>query len=153
MNNEHRGDVAFEVDGKAYAIRRSWNSICELEGLTGQGFYTLSMELAAWGPPLDAKGRPKKETEQEMRQRMGRIRGSTLRAVFCAMLREQVPDISLREVGDMMDELGTPKVLELVMLAFERGNPAETKGERPTQAAATDKPNGSADTAPRAATG
>ena len=132
MNNEHKGEVTFDVAGESYVMRRSWNSICELEGLTGRGFYTLSMELASWGPPVE-RGKPKKESAAEVNARMDRIRGSTLRAVFCAMLRDERPGMTLREAGDLMDALGTEKVIEFVMLAFERGNPAETKGARPPQ--------------------
>jgi len=138
MDNVHKGEVSFEAGGASYVMRRSWNSICELEGLTGQGFYALSMELASWGPPLDANGKPKKETSAQVEARVRKIRGSTLRAVFCSMLRDRRPEFTLREAGDLMDELGTDRTLELVMQAFERGNP-ESKGENPT------KPNGQAE--------
>jgi len=123
-------------------IRHSWNAMCEFEGLSGQGFYAMAKELTAWGPPADAKGKPKKETPEQVEQRIGRIRGTTLRAVFCAMLRDERPGMTLREAGDLMDELGVSRVFELVNLAFERGKFAESKDARPTIA-----PNGKDETA------
>lgn len=137
MNNEHKGEVSFEAGGTSYVMRRSWNSICELEGLTGQGFVSLMTEFTSWGPPLDAKGKPKKETAAEQEARISKIRGTTLRAVFCSMLRDQRPDFTLRQAGDLLDELGVPRVFELITLASDRGSSPEMKGGNPTA-----KPNG-----------
>jgi hypothetical protein len=131
MNNEQRGEVTFDVAGVPYMLRRSWNSICELEGLTGRGFYAMMAELQTWGPPLDKNGKPKIETAEQSAQRAAKISVSTLRAVFCAMLRDHKPELSLRQAGDLMDAIGIEKTIEHVMTAFARGTTPETKGENP----------------------
>lgn len=124
MANPHKGEVDVEIEGRHYTLAFTANSICEIEDHLDRGWFDIASQMASWGPPTDAKGKPKKETEQEIRQRVSRIRMSLLRALFWGMLREHHPAITLRAAGYMMQNIGEPGgVLDLINRVFERSMP------------------------------
>lgn len=136
MANAHKGEVEFTADGKAYFLRFSTNAVCELEEVTGLGANAISRELGAWGPPVDGKGKPKAETAEQATARLDRVRVTLVRQVFWASLRDRHPDVTIKEAGDLMAEIGgMTEALELLNQAFVRAQPPETKGARPPKAA------------------
>lgn len=96
MANKHRGQVALEVDGVAYNLRLSVNSLCDLESIL-QGDLMAALE------------RPD-------------IR--TVRAVIWAALSPDKPGLTLEGAGEIMDAVGfveiANKVAELVNITFPK---------------------------------
>lgn len=143
MANPHRGEVAFEADGNSYTLRFSANAICELEEATGRGALSLMMEFQALEQPRDAKGKALPETPAAQAERLGRIKMTTVRALFWAMLRDRQPEITLREAGELIEAAGgLIGVANLIARTFELSQPeapngAGTKGVRPTKKSPT----------------
>lgn len=46
MANPHKGEVAFEADGKTYTLRYSIDALCELEAAVGKGFPVIASEFS-----------------------------------------------------------------------------------------------------------
>lgn len=115
MANAHRGELAFDVEGKEYTLHFSANAICELEDKLDRSFLSISKDLAA------ASTDPTQ------------IRMSTLRAIFWSGLRDHHPDIDLQIAGELMIKAGgLAKAMDMISEAFTRAFPAaETKAARP----------------------
>lgn len=107
MGNSVKGDVEFEVGGKKYSLRFSTNVMCQLEELTGKGFITLTNEL------MDP----------------GKMTMKNIRLVLWAALRQ--PDLTVEQVGDLMDEVGE-ELPALLQKAYERAAPPPDSSTRPT---------------------
>ena len=135
MANPNKGEVDVEIGGQHYRLAFTTNSICELEEQLGRGWFDIASELATWSPPTDADGKsPKKETADELRQRMARVKFSLMRAIFWAMLREHRPTITLKAAGDLMQASGDRGgVLELINRVFERSMPEAKEGSESPQ--------------------
>lgn len=106
MANRHRGEVGFECGGKSYVLRYSTNSLCDLEGLLNKDIISIS----------------------ELMSKTATLRMSTVRAVFWAGMLDQNPDITIREAGELMTELGYARSLELVGQALGAAFPDTNKG-------------------------
>lgn len=118
MANPHKGEVEFEAVGKTYKLRYSTNAICELEDKLDRSFTSIARDI------VDAAKQPEK------------VRFGTLRAIFWAGLQDCHPDLSVKDAGDLMVEVGgVAEAMQLISEAFVLAFPAqeETKGGRPTQ--------------------
>lgn len=122
MANRQKGEVAFTAAGKSYRLRFSTNALCELEDITGRGVTDVMLELASWMPPTDDKGKPIEESPDQMKARASKMRMGFVRDVFCAGLRDQNPDINVKEAGDLIQDVGGMiRVMDLINSAFAAG--------------------------------
>ena len=96
MSNPHRGEASFELDGKKYRLRFSWNAAAEFEEPAGRSFYDAADALAA-----------------------GRLSVRTLRAMLWAGLQEHHPELTLREAGVLIERIGQVEAWPLVRRAIE----------------------------------
>lgn len=108
MANPHRGAVALETDGKVYSLRFTTNSICELEEHFGQPIAKIVTEL-----------------QDESNASMKMVRA----VVWGALLSEQ-PDITLKDAGNLLDEVGVDALTEKLGLALQRFFPDAEAGEK-----------------------
>lgn len=129
MANPHKGEVSFDVDGVTYTLHYSTNAYCELEDLLGRGFGDIAMEMQSWSPPLGPDKKPLPETAEVAQKRIGKIKLSLMRAVFWAGLRDRHPDITVRQAGDLMSDMGGGgPVMEQVSRAMAAAMPDEAAG-------------------------
>lgn len=117
MANPHRGDIAFDADGKTWTLRYSTNALCELEDDLGEGVAALGKSMAN---PAGVKLK-------------------TLRSLVWAGLRDHHADLDKRQAGDLIDAAGAQRIGELVMEAFKAAfpvadKPAKSSETRPTLA-------------------
>jgi hypothetical protein len=96
MANPHRGEASFEVEGKTYRLRFSWNAAAEFEEPAGRSFYDAADTLA-----------------------VGRLSVRTLRAMLWAGLQEHHPGLTLREAGVLIEKIGQIEAWTLVRKAIE----------------------------------
>lgn len=101
MANPHRGETSFEVDGKEYRVRFSWNAAAEFEAPAGRTFYDAADDIAA-----------------------ARLSVRTLRAMLWAGLQEHHPGLTLREAGRLIEKIGHVEAWQLMRTAVEYFFPA-----------------------------
>jgi hypothetical protein len=98
--NRWKGEIGFEAEGKRYTLMYSINALCMLES----EFSDVSADIGALIGGKSGK------------------RMTTLRTVFWAGLSDYHPELSKKEVGDIMTSLGfmpsLNKVTEAIVLAF-----------------------------------
>jgi hypothetical protein len=116
MSNKLRSEVSFETeDGQSFTLKYDVNALCELEDVLEMGI----PEFAAM-----FSGRDK-------------IRLKHARAAFWAGLRHHKPDISIKQAGELMMEIGgMTRALELVGEALSTAFPEPDEGdvsERPQE--------------------
>jgi hypothetical protein len=102
MANAQRGEVAFECDGKSYALRFSSNALCELEDILNCGVNAIATQLS----------NPEN------------LRIKTVRAVFWAGLLDRNPEMTLRDAGEIITSLTLPVALTKIGLAFSAAFPS-----------------------------
>lgn len=142
MANPQKGEVGFESEGKSYKLAFTTNCMCEVEELLGRGWFDIAFELEAWAPKDGSK-----ESEADARRRVGKMKMSTLRALFWGMLREHQPDITVKQAGELMGTLGQDKdgALGLINKVFDRSMPkgaASGEGPNPPQPGRTTAADG-----------
>ncbi len=117
MTNNVRGIVTREIDGKSYSFRLGANEWCELESDLGKGTGAIFKDLEAIA-------------------RSNEVDYRFFRLIFRAALSYSEPDATLRDAGDLMDQLGTEKAGLLVVEVVKAGMPGvrETAG-KPKRAA------------------
>lgn len=86
MANKERGDVDLEINGRHYKLRLDLNALCELEGALSTDTKTVTFEQAL--------------RLVERRQVLA------VRAMLWAALLLNHPAITLRQAGDLMQEMG-----------------------------------------------
>jgi hypothetical protein len=111
MPNPHKGEVAFEAEGKTYTLRFSIDALCNLEEAAGKGFASIAIELSD----------PEKMSV------------SLLRKVLWAGLIEHHPDLDVRAAGELILAAGgAVVVLGQIEKAFTAAFPEDPeKGARP----------------------
>jgi hypothetical protein len=95
MGNPHRGETSFEVEGKAYRVRFSWNAAAAYE---------------------EAAGRPLSEALLDVARE--RFSAKSLRAMLWAGLQDEHPDLTLKEAGRLIDKLGRKEAQRLMGVAL-----------------------------------
>ena len=108
MANPLRGEASFEVEGKTYRLRFSWNAAAEFEEPAGRSFYDAADALAA-----------------------GRLSVRTLRAMLWAGLQEHQPGLTLKEAGVLIEKVGQVESWGLVRKAIEYFFPAPEAEKTP----------------------
>lgn len=116
------GESKFEFKGQTYKWKFGQNARCEVEERLGCPIGEVVAELGSWADKPEL------------------YRATLLRAVFWSGLQERHPEIDLRAAGQIMDEIGIDKVIELFLAAFPSASNADdagTKGQDPTKGAPT----------------
>jgi hypothetical protein len=98
------GTIAFEALGKARSLRFTVNALCLLEDKLEKSTLDIAMELQ-FNPRI-----------------------TTVRAMFWAGGGDH--DMTLGEVGEMVEELGIEKAIEIAREAFAAAFPDENRGSR-----------------------
>jgi hypothetical protein len=86
MANKHRGEVALEIEGKVYTLHAGINAVADAEGV----FSTADRRV----------------TYQEIAEHAMKGSVTHIRALIWAMLRKHHRDLSLPDVGDLIDLVG-----------------------------------------------
>jgi predicted thioredoxin/glutaredoxin len=86
MANLHKGEVSLELDGRIYTLHAGINALADVEGV----FSTID----------------KRVTFQEVVEHALKGSISHIRALLWAMLRRNHKDVSLADVGDLIDRVG-----------------------------------------------
>jgi hypothetical protein len=116
VTNPHRGEVAFG----AYTLRFSVNALCELEAEMEMGVSEISDMMASKS-----------------------VRLNHIRTLVWIGLKDRHPDLTEREAGEAMTDLGIPAALEVVGRAFglafpsEEGEAVPATGSRPPKRGST----------------
>lgn len=109
MANIHKGEIGFTVDGKDYVAHFSTNALCELEDKLNVGINVISDQLS------------KPEN----------LRLGTVRAVLWAALRDNHKDLSIAQVGELVDKLKLQGAVELIGKALTAAFPLPEGAENP----------------------
>lgn len=104
MGNPLKGDVTFEAGGRSRRLRYSADALCAMEGQLDMGIFSIAQKLQDPDPRLEF-----------------------IRVVFWAGLLEQDPEITVREAGDLVVELGVMDALAKIAEAMQAAFP-EKKG-------------------------
>jgi hypothetical protein len=125
MGNPHRGEASFEVEGKAYRVRYSWNAAAEYEEAAGKPLSDALFDIAR-----------------------ERLSARSLRAMLWAGLQEHHQDVTLKDAGRLIDRMGRKEAQRVMGVAlrffFPELEPAETKCPDPPTPAAPAGAAGSA---------
>jgi len=97
MANKHRGELAFEVEGKNYTLCYSTNALCEMEG-------ALDVSISEIGAMLGD---------------VGKMKMKTVRAVLWAGLTDRHAGITIKQTGEIVDAISMPRAIELIGEAFK----------------------------------
>ena len=117
MSNPHRGEASFEVEGKAYRVRFSWNAAAEYEEAAGKPLSDALFDIAR-----------------------ERLSARSLRAMLWAGLQEHHQDVTLKEAGRLIDKMGRKEAQRVMGVALryffpELEPPEERAPDPPTPAA------------------
>lgn len=101
MANPVKGEVDFVVGQMTYTMKLGHNARAAVEGLLDRQFADIVLEV------FDQK----------------RVRNETIRALLFSALTQFHPDLTLFDVGDMMDEVGNVYVGERIGEALKLAAP------------------------------
>lgn len=110
MANQVKGEVDFMVGEKTFTLKLGNNARAEAEAVVGKPWVQIATEL------FDA----------------GEARQGTARAVLWAGLRRFHPELSLLDVGDMMDEVGDTYAGQKIGEALIAAAPKDVIARPPT---------------------
>lgn len=99
LANGRRGEVALEVEGREYVLYFGNNEMCALEEELGRSINEIIDEC-----------------------NKDHFRASTFRRVLRAMLSRYQPELTLEQVGDLLDA-GQDRILVALERAIARGQP------------------------------
>lgn len=106
MANKHKGEVAFEADGKSYTLRYSIDAICALETASGKGVVALVGDLL--NPATMSL--------------------TLARKVLWAGLQDAHPEITEKDAGELIVHAGgLGKIVSLFNDAFATAFPEAAK--------------------------
>ena len=106
MGNPLRGEASFEVAGKAYRIRYTWNAAAIYE---------------------EAAGRPLSDALLDVARE--RFSAKSLRAMLWAGLQDEHQDVTLRDAGRLIDKLGRKEAQRIMGVALRYFFPELEKEE------------------------
>lgn len=112
MTNPHRGEIDLKVGDRAYLLRLGANEVVEAESVLGMVVSEIFEALQ------------KPETVS-----MGIVRG-----LLFAALHENQPDMTLRDAGDLIGEIGMSEAVSKVGDAIQAGFPRADGKPRPRKA-------------------
>jgi hypothetical protein len=108
MANRERGEVGITIGDRAYTLRPTFNSVCELEGLISKSFDVVMQEINE-----------------------GRLSG--LRAtVWCLLQEHHSEEIkTLKDAGKWVEDAGgVEKIRDLLYQSFEANTEPTTEGQK-----------------------
>jgi hypothetical protein len=114
MANKERGEVSFEAGGQTWTMKIGTGAMCAIEAETGKGISEVGQELGS-------------EKTASL---------TLMRAVFWGSLQQHHEGTTIRDCNDLIDELGVPRVGELIGEAFQLAFPKKEGGSRPRKATA-----------------
>lgn len=111
MPNKLRGEVALQAGEKTYTLHLSVNALCALENEVGRGANEIFVDLD--------KG--------------NKVKVGTIRAIVWAALTDNHPEITLKEAGAIITEIGMADLVAKLAAAIVASYPeAKSDEARPT---------------------
>lgn len=104
MANKEKGEVSLTCGNTEYTLRFSTNSLCELEDASGMGV----MEI---GEKFDS----------------GKFGIKDLRVILWAGLRDYHKELSMENVGEIIDVVTMEKAMEVTIQSFQLAFPENKK--------------------------
>ena len=121
MANALRGEASFEAGGRAFRLKYDWNAAAEFEEASGRPLSDALLDVAR--EKLSAK---------------------SLRAMLWAGLQADHPDVTLKETGRLIDQMGRREAQRVMGVAlryfFPELEPEEGKPPDPQAPAAAVAP-------------
>lgn len=115
MANRNRGEIGFEALAAQWTLKLGTNAMCEIEDATGKAFTEVGEIMA------DTK----------------RVTIKLMRVIFWGALRDHHADISIKDAGAIIDDIGMQEAGRLIGEAFQAASPDQNGGAaRPPKAAA-----------------
>lgn len=115
MANAERGEVSVDVGGRSLTLKIGTNAMCEIEAATGKTITEIGRLLGS------------EETASI----------ELMRVVFWGALQHHHEGLTLKDAGNLIDEIGPSEIGPLIGRAFEAAFPAAKGGkENPPKAAA-----------------
>jgi hypothetical protein len=114
MANKERGEVRFDAAGKAWTMKIGTGAMCAIEAETGKSIAEVGQELGS-------------EKTASL---------TLMRAVFWGALQRHHEGTTIRDCDDLIDEIGVPRVGQLIGEAFQLAFPKKEAGARPRKATA-----------------
>ena len=111
MSNPLRGEASFEIDGKPFHVRFTWNAAAEYEEVAGKPLSDALLDVAR-----------------------EKLSARSLRAMLWAGLQEQHPDVTLKETGRLIDKLGRREAQRVMGVALRYFFPELEKEDAKTTA-------------------
>ena len=111
MGNKQNGEVSFRALSKDWVLRYGINGLCRLEDETGKS----AIEVASSLNTEDGEGG-------------AAIKISDIRLVFFCGLVGQHADVTLEQVGDIIDDIGIERAGPLLGEAFSAAFPDPEEG-------------------------
>lgn len=109
----------FDAGGRTWVARFDFNAICELEERSGTSF----LEYVA--PFMMKVEEGDKDDPAKLLQAARGIKFADLRAIFHQSLLAAQPDTSLASAGNLIEQVGLPKVMEIVAWAIVKAMPSQ----------------------------
>ena len=114
MSNQFRGEASFDVEGKAFRVRFSWNAAAEYE---------------------DAAGKPLSDALFDIARE--KLSARSLRAMLWAGLQEHHADVTVKDAGRLIDKMGRKEAQRVMGVAlryfFPELETAQEKEADPSQ--------------------
>lgn len=107
MVNSKRGEVQIRAGDTVYVLRYGFNALCELQDRTGKTAQEMFEDL----------------------QKSPSLR--VMRTIFAVGLAERHPDLTEKDAGNILDEIGIVAASEILGKAFAAAFPASGKDEKP----------------------
>lgn len=123
----------FTALGQEWIARFDFNATCAIEEETGKGFYEFVAPLLIQLDTEDAK-----DPEKVMKAIIG-LRQSDIRLVIYHAL-SGAHEVTLEDVGDIIQEIGTPAAMGVIAWAIARAMPSASDEAENTEGNGTPPP-------------
>ena len=108
MANPLRGESTFEVEGKQYRVRFSWNAAAAYEEVAGRPLSDALLDVAR-----------------------ERFSAKSLRAMLWAGLQDEHEDVTLKDAGRLIDKMGRKEAQRVMGVALRYFFPELEKDDAP----------------------
>lgn len=126
MTNPIKGEVGFDWRGQSWKMVLNTNARCEMEAAFGRGIG--GMALDAFGLKASNEA-PTGDGEDALKAQMAaNIQLRYVRGFMFHGLRQFHPDVTINDVGFMIDDLGAGEALNLVDAMFAVSEPEPAAG-------------------------
>lgn len=107
MGNPHRGEATFEVDGREHRVRFTWNAAAAYEEMAGKPLSDALLDVAR-----------------------EKLSARSLRAMLWAGLQEVDENVTLKDVGRLIDRMGRKEAQRVMGVALRYFFPELEKPEK-----------------------